>query len=108
MSPEAVPATSSHQSPSGRAVNDVFVASVFAGGVRPGGAAVIRPPDGMSAYMFAVVASLRAAQLMRGCLPRVEAGSRKATVIARLEVAGGYSGPLPAADAGVPASRNDS
>lgn len=69
---------------------------------------MIRPPDGMSAYMFAVLASLRAAQLMRGCLPRLATSSHKATVIAQLEVAGGYSRALPAADAGVPGSHDDS
>jgi hypothetical protein len=81
---------------------------VLTGGVRPGGAAVIRPPDGMSAYMFAVVASLRAAQLMRGCLPRVAPGSHRATVVAQLEVAQGYSNAVPTADADVPAYDGDS
>jgi len=77
-------------------------------GARPGGATVIRPPDGMSAYMFAVLASLRAAQLMRGCLPRLATSSHRATVVAQLEVAGGYSRAVPTADADMPGSRGDS
>jgi len=43
---------------------------------------------GVNAFEFAVVSGLRAAQLMRGCLPRVE-GGHKNTVIAQLEVAAG-------------------
>ena len=81
---------------------------VFAGVVRPGGAPVIRPLDGMSAYMFAVLASLRAAQLMRGCLPRLVTSSHKTTVVAQLEVAGGHSRAVPATGAGVPVSDGDS
>ena len=49
---------------------------------------VCRPP-GFGAFQFAIVSSLRAAQLMRGCTPRVEAGSHKATVIAQREIAEG-------------------
>lgn len=63
---------------------------------KPAGAAMIRPPDGMGLYMFAVLASLRAAQLMRGCLPRVESTSDKSTVVARLEVAGRQTSAVPA------------
>lgn len=42
----------------------------------------------MGAYQFVVLAALRAAQLMKGCRPRVE-GTHKAIVIAQLEVAQG-------------------
>ena len=42
----------------------------------------------MGAFHFSVLATLRAAQLLRGCTPRVE-GSHKATVIAQFEVAEG-------------------
>jgi len=42
----------------------------------------------MSAFEFAVLASLRAAQLMRGCTPRVE-GGHTTGVTAQLEVAAG-------------------
>ena len=42
----------------------------------------------MGAFEFVIVASLRAAQLMRGCRPKVE-GLHKNTVIAQLEVAHG-------------------
>ena len=46
-----------------------------------------RPPQ-MGAFEFAVVAALRAAQLARGCRPRVD-GDHTTAVMARLEVAGG-------------------
>ncbi len=43
-----------------------------------------RPPDAGS-FQFVGLATLRAAQFMRGCRPRVD-GLHKATVIAQLEV----------------------
>lgn len=46
-------------------------------------------PAGMTVFEFVVISSLRAAQLMRGCTPRV-AGDHKRIVIAQLEVAGGH------------------
>ena len=48
---------------------------------------VVRPPL-LNAYEFVVVASLRAHQLMGGCVPLV-GGEHKKTVIAQLEVATG-------------------
>jgi len=48
---------------------------------------VHRPADS-NPFEFIVVSSLRAAQLMRGCTPRVEAASRAITT-AQLEVAAG-------------------
>lgn len=45
-------------------------------------------PAGIGAFQFVVLASLRAAQLTRGCLPRVE-GDHKRTVTAQLEVSQG-------------------
>jgi DNA-directed RNA polymerase subunit K/omega len=42
----------------------------------------------LSAFEFVVLASLRAAQLTRGCTPRVE-GTHKRVVIAQLEVSSG-------------------
>jgi hypothetical protein len=45
-------------------------------------------PSGIGAFQFVILASLRAAQLMRGCLPRIE-GTHKNTVIAQLEVSRG-------------------
>jgi hypothetical protein len=62
----------------------------------------------MGAYMFAVLASLRAAQLMRGCLPRVEAASDKATVVARVEVAMSRTCAMPRDVSGSPAAQGDS
>jgi len=44
-----------------------------------------RPPE-FSAFEFVVLAGLRTAQLMRGCLPRIESG-HKTIVTAQLEVA---------------------
>ena len=49
---------------------------------------MIRRPDGMGSFEFVVVASLRAAQLARGCTPRVTAIHTK-TITAQLEVAEG-------------------
>jgi DNA-directed RNA polymerase subunit K/omega len=49
---------------------------------------MVRPPPGVSAFEFVVLASLRAAQLTRGCTPRVE-GTHKRVVIAQLEVSSG-------------------
>jgi len=49
---------------------------------------MIARPTGESAFEFVVVSSLRAAQLLRGCTPRVEA-QRKVTATAQLEVAMG-------------------
>lgn len=42
----------------------------------------------MNAFEFVVVSSLRAAQLMRGCIPLVES-THKTTMTAQLEVATG-------------------
>jgi hypothetical protein len=50
---------------------------------------VIEPPAGVGLFEFVIMSTLRAAQLMRGCPPRV-AGAHKATVLARAEVAGGF------------------
>jgi len=49
---------------------------------------VIHRPAGIGAFEFAVLASLRAAQLCRGCVPRVE-GDHCRAVTAQMEVAGG-------------------
>jgi DNA-directed RNA polymerase subunit K/omega len=45
-------------------------------------------PAGIGKFQFVILASLRAAQLMRGCLPRI-AGPHKNTVMAQLEVSEG-------------------
>jgi DNA-directed RNA polymerase subunit K/omega len=47
---------------------------------------VVHRPVEFSAFEFAVLAGLRAAQLARGCTPRVSA-SNKVAVIAQLEIA---------------------
>lgn len=49
---------------------------------------MVTRPVGMNAFEFVVVSSLRAAQLMRGCTPRVPPGY-KHIVTAQLEVAAG-------------------
>jgi hypothetical protein len=49
---------------------------------------VIQRPPGVGAFQFVVLATLRVAQLMRGCRPKVD-GIHKATVIAQLEVSAG-------------------
>lgn len=47
---------------------------------------MVQRPVELNAFEFAVLAGLRAAQLARGCTPRVN-GSSKVTVIAQLEIA---------------------
>jgi DNA-directed RNA polymerase subunit K/omega len=47
---------------------------------------MIKRPDGMNAFEFAVLAGLRAGQLQRGCTPRV-AQSPKVAVTAQQEIA---------------------
>jgi len=49
---------------------------------------MIQRPSSMGTFQFVVLATLRAAQLMRGCTPRV-LGDHKATIIAQSEVAQG-------------------
>ena len=49
---------------------------------------MIHRPVEVSAFEFAVVCGLRAAQLTRGCIPRIP-GTHKHTVTAQLEVAAG-------------------
>lgn len=48
---------------------------------------VTRPPS-FNPYEFVVVASLRAHQLMDGCIPQLE-GEHNATTMAQMEVASG-------------------
>jgi DNA-directed RNA polymerase subunit K/omega len=47
---------------------------------------MVRRPDGMNAFEFSVLSGLRAAQLHRGCTPRVPQ-SPKVAVTAQHEVA---------------------
>jgi DNA-directed RNA polymerase subunit K/omega len=49
---------------------------------------MIRRPTEMGKFEFAVAAGLRAAQLVRGCVPRVE-GDHSTATFAQLEVAEG-------------------
>jgi len=49
---------------------------------------VIQRPDGVGAFQFVILSTLRAAQLIRGCRPRVD-GMHKATVTAQIEVSEG-------------------
>ena len=49
---------------------------------------MIHRPDGMGAFTFVVLASLRATQLTRGCLPRID-GDHTIAVMAQMEVARG-------------------
>jgi DNA-directed RNA polymerase subunit K/omega len=47
---------------------------------------MVRRPDGMNAFEFSVLSGLRAAQLHRGCTPRVPK-SPKVAVTAQHEIA---------------------
>ena len=49
---------------------------------------MIRPPSGMGAFQFVVLAGLRAAQLTRGCTPKVD-GDHTPPVMAQREIAEG-------------------
>ena len=49
---------------------------------------MIQRPSGVGTFQFVVLATLRAAQLMRGCRPRVD-GIHKATVTAQIEISEG-------------------
>lgn len=49
---------------------------------------MIRPPHAMGVFEFVAIAALRAAQLSRGCRPRVD-GDHCTAVLAQLEVAEG-------------------
>ena len=64
---------------------------------------MIHPPDGINAFEFVVVASLRAVQLTAGCTPRVPPGIRP-VVTAQHEVAEGKVTPLPRDEGRRPAS----
>jgi len=59
-------------------------------------------PAGIGAFEFVILASLRAAQLMRGCRPKID-GFHKNTVIAQLEVAQGKVGAQSAEEAALEA-----
>ena len=54
---------------------------------------MVKRPVHMNAFEFVVLSSLRAAQLMRGCTPRVTT-SQKMNMTAQLEVALGKVGIL--------------
>jgi hypothetical protein len=54
---------------------------------------MIAPPSQMGTFEFVVLASLRAAQLSRGCSAKVN-GLHKVTVLAQLEVSEGKVGAL--------------
>ena len=47
-----------------------------------------RRPAGIGAFEFVILSALRAAQLMRGCIPKVES-AHKVTTTAQWEVAAG-------------------
>ena len=49
---------------------------------------MIQRPPGVGAFQFVILATLRTAQLMRGCTPRVD-GMHKPIVTAQFEVAEG-------------------
>ena len=56
---------------------------------------MVNRPAGTNALEFAVVSGLRAAQLMRGCTPRVD-GGHKVITTAQMEVASGKVARIPA------------
>lgn len=60
---------------------------------------MIRRPAGSNPFEFAVVSGLRAAQLMRGCIPKVDR-EHKVISTAQLEVATGKIARIPLVIAG--------
>ena len=60
---------------------------------------MIPRPAQIGTFEFVILASLRAAQLTRGCLSKVD-GQHKATVRAQIEVSEGMIGPLVSAGNG--------
>ena len=48
-----------------------------------------RPPIGMGAFEFVSLSTLRAQQLIRGCIPTCDIGGHKLTVVAQMEVSAG-------------------
>jgi DNA-directed RNA polymerase subunit K/omega len=56
---------------------------------------MVKRPEEFNKFEFVVVSSLRAAQLMRGCVPRVTS-THKIIMTAQAEVAGGMIVRLPA------------
>jgi DNA-directed RNA polymerase subunit K/omega len=52
------------------------------------GGSVIQRPASIGAFEFVVLATLRAAQLLRGCRPKID-GAHRAAVTAQLEVSAG-------------------
>ena len=63
---------------------------------------MVKRPEGMNAFEFSVLSGLRAAQLSRGCTPRVT-GSHKLAVTAQIEVAAHKIGRAPnAGDSAAP------
>jgi len=55
---------------------------------------VVQRPSGTNPFEFVVVSGLRAAQLMRGCIPRVER-QHKVITTAQIEVATGKVARIP-------------
>ena len=51
--------------------------------------AMVSPPIGMGVFEFVALTALRAAQLLRGCVPTVETGGHKPTTVAQMEVSSG-------------------
>ena len=49
---------------------------------------MIQRPHGMGGFEFVVLATLRATQLIRGCLPKID-GGHKSTITAQMEVSSG-------------------
>jgi DNA-directed RNA polymerase subunit K/omega len=51
---------------------------------------MIQRPAAVGAFEFVVLSALRAAQLLRGCVPTIDPGDHRPAVTAQLEVAGGH------------------
>lgn len=61
-------------------------------------------PSRVGTFEFVVISGLRAAQLMRGCTPRLQS-THKRTVVAQMEVAAGEIVRVPEAAASRPSAK---
>ena len=51
---------------------------------------MVQRPAAIGAFEFVVLSTLRAAQLLRGCVPTIDSTGHRPAVTAQLEVAGGF------------------
>lgn len=53
---------------------------------------MITRPEHLGRFQFVILCSQRAAQLIKGCVPTIDGGTHKKTVVAQMEVSAGTIG----------------